>query len=54
VHATVARKVRRVSGELHVEPVRWSFQEFHLVESQTSPSGSSYSTLKKWLLDKCD
>ena len=54
VHATVARKVRRVSRELHIEPVRWSFREFHLVESQTGPEGSSYSTLKKWALDKCD
>jgi 2'-5' RNA ligase len=49
VHATVARKVRRVSGELHIESVRWRFDSLHLVESR---SGSTYSTVKKWVLDK--
>jgi 2'-5' RNA ligase len=48
-HATVARKVRRVSGELHIESVRWRFDSLHLVESR---SGSTYSTVKKWVLDK--
>jgi 2'-5' RNA ligase len=53
-HATVGRKVRRVTGDLHIEPVRWTFREFHLIESQTHPEGSSYSTLEKWALDKRD
>jgi 2'-5' RNA ligase len=48
-HATVARKVRRVSGKLHIESVRWSVDSLHLVESR---SGSTYSTVKKWVLDK--
>lgn len=48
-HATVARKVRRVSGELQLAPVRWTFDSLHLVESG---SGSAYSTVKKWVLDK--
>jgi 2'-5' RNA ligase len=48
-HATVARKVRRLSGELHLSPVLWTFDSLHLVESR---SGSTYSTVKKWVLDK--
>jgi len=48
-HATVARKVRRVSEELQLPPVRWTFDALHLVESG---SGSTYSTVKKWILDK--
>lgn len=35
-----------------IEPVRWVFDEFHLVESQTLPEGASYSTREKWLLDR--
>jgi 2'-5' RNA ligase len=54
VHATVARKVRRVARELHLEPVRWSFDSLHLVESETHPDGSAYRTVKKWVLDKRD
>ncbi len=54
VHATVARKVRRVTSELRVEPVRWSFDSLHLIESKTSLDGSTYSALKKWVLDKRD
>ena len=51
VHATVARKVLRVTRELHIEPVRWRFEALHLIESA---SGSVYSTLQKWVLDKRD
>jgi 2'-5' RNA ligase len=54
VHATVARKVRRVARELHLESVRWSFDSLHLVESETHPDGSAYRTVKKWVLDKRD
>lgn len=54
VHATVARKVRRITGAPHIEPVRWTFDSMHLVESRTGPAGSTYSTLKKWVLDKRD
>jgi RNA 2',3'-cyclic 3'-phosphodiesterase len=54
VHATLARKVRRVSGELRVAPVPWRFADFQLIESRTggsgSASGSSYSTREKWAL----
>lgn len=54
VHATIARKVRSVGRELYVEPVRWSFDSLHLVESKTHPDGSAYRTVKKWVLDKRD
>jgi RNA 2',3'-cyclic 3'-phosphodiesterase len=54
VHATVARKVRRGGRELHLDPVRWSFDSLHLVQSQTQPHGSVYRPLKKWVLDKRD
>jgi len=52
VHATVARKVRRVSRELRIEPVRWRFESLHLIESKTGASSSAYSTVEKWVLDK--
>jgi RNA 2',3'-cyclic 3'-phosphodiesterase len=54
VHATIARKVRRAGRELHLDPVRWSFDSLHLVQSQTHPDGSVYRPLKKWVLDKRD
>lgn len=47
-HATVARKVRRVTRELHIEPVRWRFDFLHLIQSRSG----AYSTVKKWVLDK--
>jgi 2'-5' RNA ligase len=52
VHATVARKVRRITGELRIESVRWRFDSLHLVESKGGSSGSAYSTVEKWVLDK--
>lgn len=54
VHATVARKVRRVDHELHLEPVHWHFDSLHLVASETRPEGAAYRTVKKWILDKRD
>jgi 2'-5' RNA ligase len=52
VHATVARKVRRVSREPRIEPVRWRFESVHLVESRTGPHGSAYTPLAEWRLLK--
>lgn len=43
-HATLARKVRRVTREMPMEPVHWTFREFHLIESQPHPNGSVYSS----------
>ena len=48
VHATVARKVRRVARELRIEPVRWRFDSLHLVESKTAPAGSTYRPITGW------
>ena len=53
-HATLARKVHRVTHELRMPPVRWTFRDFHLVESRTDPSGSLYSSREKWALDTRD
>jgi 2'-5' RNA ligase len=52
VHATLARKVRRVSRALTMPPVAWTFTELRLIESRTDPHGSSYSTVEKWVLYK--
>lgn len=48
VHATVARKVRRVTREPRIEPVRWRFDSLHLIESETAPAGSSYRPVAGW------
>ena len=48
VHATVARKVRRLSVVPHIEPVRWRFTDFALVHSQTGPAGSVYEVLMRY------
>ena len=50
VHATVARKVRRVTGELRVDPVQWRFEALHLTESRRSPTGSAYTPIREWRL----
>jgi 2'-5' RNA ligase len=50
VHATVARKVRRVTGEPRIEPVRWRFESLHLVESRTGPDGPVYTPVEEWRL----
>jgi len=54
VHATLARKVRRVSRALTMPPVAWTFTELRLIESRTDPRGSAYSTVEKWVLYKRD
>jgi 2'-5' RNA ligase len=50
-HATLARKVRRVTRERDMPAVRWTFRDFHLVESRTAPSGAVYSTCEIYSLD---
>ena len=54
VHATFARKVRRVSRALTLPPVTWTFTDFRLIESRTDPRDSSYSTVEKWALYEHD
>jgi 2'-5' RNA ligase len=51
-HATLARKVRRVTRDREVPPVHWSFNDFRLVESRTAPTGSLYSSREIFVLDE--
>ena len=51
-HATLARKVRRVTRERHMAPVHWGFKDFRLIESRTAPSGSLYSSREIFVLDE--
>ena len=48
VHATVARKVRRIAGEPHLDPVRWRFDSVQLIESKTAAAGSAYRRVAGW------
>ena len=48
VHATVARKVRRVIRKPRIEPVRWRFESLHLIASTTGPEGSVYTPVAEW------
>jgi 2'-5' RNA ligase len=50
-HATLARKVRRVTRERDIPPVRWSFRDFHLVESRAAAAGAVYSSREIYPLD---
>jgi 2'-5' RNA ligase len=50
-HATLARKVRRVTRERDMPRVPWSFRDFHLVESRTASTGSLYSSREIYPLD---
>jgi RNA 2',3'-cyclic 3'-phosphodiesterase len=49
-HVTLARDARRRVQQVLVEPIRWCASEFALVQSETTPSGSKYTTLHNWLL----
>lgn len=50
-HLTLARKVR-LPGEFSLshDPLRWRVADFHLVASQTLPTGAHYHILRSWLL----
>ncbi|HVY82186.1 MAG TPA: RNA 2',3'-cyclic phosphodiesterase [Steroidobacteraceae bacterium] len=52
VHATLARKVRRVTRDRAMAPVRWSFGAFRLIESRTTAQGSLYSSREIFGLDE--
>jgi len=50
-HVTLARKVGRATAHQTVPPIWWDFPAFHLIESQTLPAGSLYSSRANWPLD---
>jgi 2'-5' RNA ligase len=50
-HATLARKVRRVTRDRGMPAVHWTFRNFHLVESRTASSGALYSAREIYPLD---
>jgi 2'-5' RNA ligase len=52
VHATLARKVRRVTRDRRMPAVEWRFKDFRLIESRTAPRGSLYSTREIFVLDE--
>lgn len=49
-HVTLARKVSRLTRQLDVHSVVWTFDALSLIESETRPEGSLYSVLKSWTL----
>ena len=49
-HVTLARQVRQRPVERTLPQVRWSFREFALIESRSSPGGSLYSVRASWPL----
>lgn len=49
-HVTLARQVQRRPSERTLAPVSWTFSEFALIESRSSPEGSLYSVVASWPL----
>jgi 2'-5' RNA ligase len=53
-HVTVARKVAHAPAALALQPVRWRFDAFALIESRTDPAGPVYSVIESYLLVKAE
>ena len=50
-HVTLARQLpRRSRCSADIEPIDWRAEDFVLVESHTTPSGSRYEVLERWRL----
>lgn len=49
-HLTVARNCRKPALPRLVAPLRWAVNDFRLVESKLSSSGSEYICLREWAL----
>jgi RNA 2',3'-cyclic 3'-phosphodiesterase len=49
-HVTLARQVKHRPAERTLAAVTWSFSDFALIESRSSPAGSLYSRLASWPL----
>jgi 2'-5' RNA ligase len=47
-HITLARDVRHAPGPATMEPVKWSFTDFALVDSKTRSGGSVYTVVEKF------
>lgn len=53
-HVTVARKVAHAPSALALQPVRWRFDAFALIESRTDAAGPVYSVIESYLLVKAE
>ena len=51
-HVTLARKVRRPKTKAGLEAIRWSVQDFVLIESVAVEGGTRYDVLQRWPLGK--
>ncbi len=51
-HVTLARQVRARPAARGMSPVKWTFDDFALIESRTGPAGSLYSVLERWPLGR--
>lgn len=49
-HVTLARDVRRRNARESIAPIAWPAEEFVLVESHPTPSGSEYRLVERWKL----
>jgi RNA 2',3'-cyclic 3'-phosphodiesterase len=49
-HVTLARQVKRRPAERTLTAVTWTFSDFALIESRSTPAGSLYSVVATWPL----
>ncbi len=49
-HVTLARKVARAPAPAALSPVRWSFEDYALIESRTDARGPVYDALDRFTL----
>lgn len=49
-HLTIARGAESCDNTGNIDPVHWQVRRFVLIESITSPQGSSYEVLDEWRL----
>ncbi len=50
-HITLARKVRRPKVKVGLEAIRWTVQDFVLVESASVEGGARYEVLQRWPME---
>lgn len=49
-HLTLVRKLPRLRAAVAMPPVRWTVEEFVLVDSEVSRAGSAYTVIGRWSL----